>query len=78
MAEIAESDFVAEWQQAIRERTVGAAIEDIRRAEFSLANEAERYEATGNAVAAASASEAASQCRLAMDALRLAQQAAAE
>ena len=80
----AESDFMSTWQQAMDEGTVTSATENMRRAqafargaELSLADVAERYQATGNADAAASASEAASQCRLAIDSLHRAQQTAA-
>ena len=81
MAEIAEhttavSNFMAVWQRATDDAMVVATCEDIRRAhafargaELSLDRVAERYHAAGNAEAAANASEAASHCRLAMDAL---------
>lgn len=87
MAETAEfttaiSDFMAAWQQATDGGAVAATTENIRRAhvfargaEHSLSDLAQRYQADGNAEAAANASEAASHCRLAMDALVLAQQA---
>ena len=87
MAEIAEpttavSNFMAVWQQATDDAMVVATSEDIRRAhafargaELSLNLLAERYQDTSKADTAANLSEAASQCRLAMDALVRAQQA---
>ena len=77
----ADSDFMAAWQQAIDEGTANATTENISRAhvfargaERSLDQLAERYQAAGKTEAAANASEAASHCRLAMDALVRAQQ----
>lgn len=87
MAETAQlstavSDFMAALEQAKDDATVVASTENIRRAHVfalgakrSLDRVAERYQAAGKAEAAANASEAASHCRQAMDALVRAQQA---
>lgn len=79
-----ETDFITAWQQATDEDTVTSAIENMRRAEvfargaeMSLANVAERYLAAGNTAVATTASQAASHCRQAMDALRQAQETVA-